>query len=343
MDELDDGLILLMNAPDEVRGPINLGRPSEVTMLELAHRIVELTGSRSRLVFEALPADDPAQRRPDITRARALLGWEPKIELVDGLLATIRYFEGRLASLGATSANKASGAVVPEESGPGSGQGAGLASLLEGLFPIGIRTAGDRISDRVDELLPRSTPRSRPPSLPGRSSSTGAYSRASCWPSSERPIRRWCATTIGFRAGPRASSARSRIGLALRRLCRRADSFAGIGLDLQPTSQSMPTSNAWCVETPSTTGSQRSRAMIAADDEGSCSASRKPSTRRSTRARESLELPGRDGLDRPRARTLSCPASGERRCPTAEGRIHRQGGWILSALAVPAEAVRRGG
>ena len=91
VDELVDGLILLMDAPDEVRGPINLGRPSEVTMLELAHRIVELTGSRSRLVFEALPADDPAQRRPDITRARALLGWEPKIELVDGLLATIRY------------------------------------------------------------------------------------------------------------------------------------------------------------------------------------------------------------------------------------------------------------
>ena len=96
VDELVDGLMLLMDAPDAVSGPINLGRPGEVTMLALADRILELTGSQSTLVFEPLPADDPAQRCPDITRARQLLGWEPKVELKDGLLATIRYFEARL-------------------------------------------------------------------------------------------------------------------------------------------------------------------------------------------------------------------------------------------------------
>ncbi|MBI2877278.1 MAG: SDR family oxidoreductase [Candidatus Tectomicrobia bacterium] len=77
--------------------PVNLGNPHEVTVLELAQRIIQQTGSSSRIAFHALPQDDPKQRRPDISRARELLGWEPKVELREGLERTIAYFRERLA------------------------------------------------------------------------------------------------------------------------------------------------------------------------------------------------------------------------------------------------------
>lgn len=91
-DDLVEGLIRLMNAPDEVTGPVNLGNPDEFTIRELATLVVELTGSNSRLVERPLPPDDPTQRRPDITLARTRLGWEPKIKLREGLERTIAWF-----------------------------------------------------------------------------------------------------------------------------------------------------------------------------------------------------------------------------------------------------------
>jgi UDP-glucuronate decarboxylase len=93
IDDLIGGLIRLMNASKDVMGPINLGNPGEFTILRLAQMVIELTGSRSKLVSLPLPADDPRQRRPDITRARAQLDWEPKIELETGLRRTIDYFD----------------------------------------------------------------------------------------------------------------------------------------------------------------------------------------------------------------------------------------------------------
>ncbi len=92
-EDLIAGLILLMNAPSEIRGPINLGNPHEFTIRELAHLILELTGSRSKLIFHPLPGDDPKQRRPDITLAKRELKWEPKIQIKEGLMATILYFD----------------------------------------------------------------------------------------------------------------------------------------------------------------------------------------------------------------------------------------------------------
>ena len=85
-----------MASPDEVTGPINMGNPGEFTIRELAEKVVELTGSASKITYEPLPGDDPKQRRPDISRARELLGWEPRIALEDGLKKTIAYFEGQL-------------------------------------------------------------------------------------------------------------------------------------------------------------------------------------------------------------------------------------------------------
>jgi UDP-glucuronate decarboxylase len=93
IDDLIDGLIRLMNASKDVMGPINLGNPREFSILGLAQMVIELAGSRSKLVWLPLPADDPCQRRPDITRARAQLDWEPKIELETGLRRTIDYFD----------------------------------------------------------------------------------------------------------------------------------------------------------------------------------------------------------------------------------------------------------
>lgn len=90
------GFVALMDSPGDVTGPINLGNPVEFTMIELATLVIELTGSRSKIVHLPLPADDPRQRRPDISLARETLGWEPKIALREGLQRTIDYFEALL-------------------------------------------------------------------------------------------------------------------------------------------------------------------------------------------------------------------------------------------------------
>jgi UDP-glucuronate decarboxylase len=97
VDDLIDGLIRLMNTSDQVTGPINLGNPKEFTVLQLASLVIELTGSRSRIVHRRRPQDDPRQRRPDISKANDLLAWAPKTELVDGLIRTIEYFETLLS------------------------------------------------------------------------------------------------------------------------------------------------------------------------------------------------------------------------------------------------------
>jgi UDP-glucuronate decarboxylase len=93
VDDLIDGLIRLMNAPDEVTGPMNLGNPVETTILELAEKIVDLTGSSSSLIKKPLPVDDPCQRKPDISYARWALDWEPSVPLEQGLKKTIEYFD----------------------------------------------------------------------------------------------------------------------------------------------------------------------------------------------------------------------------------------------------------
>jgi UDP-glucuronate decarboxylase len=91
-----DALIRLMESPDEVIGPINIGNPAEISIQQLAEKIVEKTGSSARLVHRDLPTDDPKQRQPDISRARELLGWEPKLLLNDGLERTIKFFRDLL-------------------------------------------------------------------------------------------------------------------------------------------------------------------------------------------------------------------------------------------------------
>ena len=91
--DLVDGLVRLMNAPDAFVGPVNLGNPCEFTMIELANKIIELTGSKSELAFYPLPSDDPKQRQPDITLAAEALRWKPLIPLADGLKKTIDYFD----------------------------------------------------------------------------------------------------------------------------------------------------------------------------------------------------------------------------------------------------------
>lgn len=92
VDDLIEGIMRMMNGPDEFIGPVNLGNPVEFTMLELAKLVVELTGSKSKIVYKPMPADDPSQRQPDITLAKQKLGWEPKVALRDGLMKTIEYF-----------------------------------------------------------------------------------------------------------------------------------------------------------------------------------------------------------------------------------------------------------
>jgi UDP-glucuronate decarboxylase len=94
--DLVDGCVRLMESPRDVSGPVNLGNPIEFTIRELAETVIELSGSRSELVFRPLPEDDPRQRRPNIDRARDLLGWEPGIKLRDGLAPTIEYFDDLL-------------------------------------------------------------------------------------------------------------------------------------------------------------------------------------------------------------------------------------------------------
>jgi UDP-glucuronate decarboxylase len=96
VDDLVDGLVRLMESAPGSDGPVNLGNPQEFTIAELARLIIELSGSRSRIVHRPLPSDDPRQRRPDIARARRLLDWQPKVGLHEGLLRTIAYFEDSL-------------------------------------------------------------------------------------------------------------------------------------------------------------------------------------------------------------------------------------------------------
>jgi UDP-glucuronate decarboxylase len=93
VDDLIDGMMAMMNGPDDFAGPVNIGNPGEFTIRELAEMVLEITGSRSRLVTLPRPKDDPSQRRPDITLARQRLGWEPKVALRPGLTRTIEYFK----------------------------------------------------------------------------------------------------------------------------------------------------------------------------------------------------------------------------------------------------------
>ncbi len=93
VDDLVTGLTSLMNSPDDITGPINIGNPGEFTMLELARKVIALAGSTSKLEFKPLPADDPKQRKPDITLARTRLNWQPAIELEEGLTRTLAYFK----------------------------------------------------------------------------------------------------------------------------------------------------------------------------------------------------------------------------------------------------------
>lgn len=126
VDDLIDGLMRLMGAPNGVTGPINLGNPGEFQIRELAEMVVEMTGSRSEIVFHPLPVDDPTQRKPDISRAKEDLGWQPAICLREGLEKTIAYFEWALSDTGGKSrpsiaqsayphrASSNAGAPVPE-------------------------------------------------------------------------------------------------------------------------------------------------------------------------------------------------------------------------------------
>ena len=99
--DLIDGLVRLMNSPDDVTGPMNIGNPREFSMIELAEKVIAATGSKSKIVRRPLPQDDPKQRQPDITFARKALGWEPAVPLEQGLALTIAYFESLLRERGA--------------------------------------------------------------------------------------------------------------------------------------------------------------------------------------------------------------------------------------------------
>jgi UDP-glucuronate decarboxylase len=111
VDDLIDALVKLMATPDRVTGPINIGNPSECSMVELAALIIELTGTRSRTVHHPLPENDPRQRRPDISRAQELLAWAPHTRLRDGLIRTISYFEKLLSE------NEVRAALIASEAG----------------------------------------------------------------------------------------------------------------------------------------------------------------------------------------------------------------------------------
>lgn len=93
VDDLLEGMTRMMNTPDNVTGPVNIGNPGEFTMLELAEKVIKMTGTKSKIIFKPLPQDDPMQRRPDISYAKKLLDWEPKVNLDEGLDKTIHYFK----------------------------------------------------------------------------------------------------------------------------------------------------------------------------------------------------------------------------------------------------------
>lgn len=96
VDDLIEGMVRLMNSPDEFIGPVNLGNPVEFSILELAEKVIYLTSSKSKITFKPLPEDDPMQRKPDISLAMKVLDWQPKMELEDGLSKTIDYFKAIL-------------------------------------------------------------------------------------------------------------------------------------------------------------------------------------------------------------------------------------------------------
>ncbi len=96
VDDLIDAFIAFMDKDGDLPGPINIGNPNEFTIRQLAENVIDLTGSKSKLVTRPLPSDDPKQRQPDIAKARELLGWAPKVQLRDGLVKTIAYFDGLL-------------------------------------------------------------------------------------------------------------------------------------------------------------------------------------------------------------------------------------------------------
>jgi len=93
VDDLIDGFVRSMKTPDEFTGPVNLGNPGEFTILELAKLVIDYTGSKSKIEYRPLPSDDPRQRKPDITLAKSVMGWEPGIKLAEGLKKTIEYFD----------------------------------------------------------------------------------------------------------------------------------------------------------------------------------------------------------------------------------------------------------
>ena len=104
VDDLIEAIARMMATPPDVTGPINIGNPREFTIRELAELIIEMTGAKSRLRFEPLPSDDPRQRQPDISMAKSILKWEPKIPLREGLTKTIAYFESALQKEGSEQA-----------------------------------------------------------------------------------------------------------------------------------------------------------------------------------------------------------------------------------------------
>lgn len=96
VDDLLEGMTKLMNTGDEITGPINVGNPGEFTILQLAEMVIRMTGAKSKIIYMPLPSDDPMQRKPDITKAQSVLGWEPKIPLEEGLKKTIEYFKNTI-------------------------------------------------------------------------------------------------------------------------------------------------------------------------------------------------------------------------------------------------------
>jgi UDP-glucuronate decarboxylase len=97
VDDLVEAMLRMMKTPSEVTGPINIGNPNEFTILELAELVIQMIGTKSKINFEPLPSDDPRQRQPDISKAKAVLGWEPKTQLREGLVRTIAHFDTMLS------------------------------------------------------------------------------------------------------------------------------------------------------------------------------------------------------------------------------------------------------
>jgi UDP-glucuronate decarboxylase len=96
VDDMIDGLVKMMNTKNSVLGPINLGNPYELTMLSLAQEVIKLTKSKSKIIFQDLPSDDPVKRKPDISAAKEILKWSPKVKFTDGLISSIDYFKNKL-------------------------------------------------------------------------------------------------------------------------------------------------------------------------------------------------------------------------------------------------------